>query len=472
MAIAILPLPASALADAPVTVEFSGTGSFNATNMPGEDGQTSATVALDWTSTFPASMAQDGTLTPTGLGTLSKGPGTFTFSDPSFSVNCSGDAPVAATASPPSLSVNGSTIKVQSVTGFDSDGSSGAYASCQGTAPGSGLPFDGSGEAASDVGTIDPYLPDVLSALVQLPTPLTEQVTIPVSSANAPAQLPPSCADQFGDDACTMSLSWSGAVTVTPPCGTVSFSSGGALPVGSVVAVGQTISTGKGQRLEVTLTDGSVVRFGPESSGVCEGGSFTDGGRKVTIKLLLGEIWAAVSEALGGDPNFNVATERAGTGVRGSEYTLDVRKGKDPIAHVIEGTGWVQYPGKKEFRYTAGLSAVIGKKGVKLSTSWPAADRALVPAGKLPPALSKVKLSGPKGRPKARLSFKLDRKASLQLQLLRGKKVVFTAKKLSGRKGKNSLHPFRRKLRKGHYTLRLTATANTRSTSAQISFRA
>jgi hypothetical protein len=366
--------------------------------------------------------------------------------------------------------VNRSTVTVQSVTAFDSDGSSGAYASCQGTAPGSGLPFDGSGEAASDVGTINPYLPDVLSANVQIPTPLKSEVTIPVSNANAPAQLPPSCADQFGDDACTMSLSWSGTVTVKPPCGTITFSNGGALPVSSVVAIGQTISTGKGQRLEITLTDGSVVRFGPESSGVCEGGSFTDGGRKVTIKLLLGEIWAAVSDALGGDPNFNVATERAGTGVRGSEYTLDVT-GRDPIAHVIEGTGYVAYKGKPEFHYPAGLSAIIGKRSATLSSRWPAADRALVPAGKLPPKLSQVMLSGPKGRPKARLSFKLDRKSSLQLQVLRGRKVV-AKKKLSGRKGKNSLHPFKRRLRKGRYTVRLTATANTRSTSAQISFRA
>ena len=82
-----------------------------------------------------------------------------------------------------------------------------------------------------------------------------------------------------------------------------------------------------------------------------------------------------------------------------------------------------------------------------------------VPAGKLPPSLTKVKLSGPKGKPSGKLSFRLDRKASLKLQVLKGKKVVFTAKKLHGRKGKNSLHPFKRKLGKGRYTLRLIATA-------------
>jgi hypothetical protein len=117
------------------------------------------------------------------------------------------------------------------------------------------------------------------------------------------------------------------------------------------------------------------------------------------------------------------------------------------------------------------MSAVIGKKGVSLTSRWPAADRAVVPAGKLPPRLGKVKLRGPKGRPKAKLSFTLDQKSSLQLQVLRGKKVVLK-KKLSGRKGKNSVRPFKRALRKGRYTLRLTATANARSTSAQLSFRA
>jgi len=469
LAIAFFAIPASALADVPVKVEFDGTGTFTADNQPGTQNETDATLALDWTSMFDATLAQDGTLTPTGTGTLTKGPGTFLYSDPSYSVSCSGPAPVSAFASPPSLTVNGSSITVQSVTAFDSDGSSGGYASCQGTAPGTDLPFDGSGEAASNVGTINPSLPDALSATVQLPSPLTGPVTLPVTNANAPAQVPSSCADQFGDDSCNMSLVWSGSVTVTPACGTVTFSDGGALPVGSVVQTGQTISTGKRQRLEITLVDGSVVRFGPESQGVCQFAT-SQGGRKITMKLILGEIWAVVTDALGGNQSFEVTTERAGTGVRGSEYTLDVH-GKREIAHVIEGTGFVQYPGKPEFHYPAGMSVLIGKKSATLTSTWPAADRALVPAGKLPPTLTKVKLSGPKGRPGARLSFKLGEKSSLKLQLLKGKKVVST-RKLSGRKGKNSLHPFKRRLKKGRYALRITATANTRSSAAQLSFKA
>jgi hypothetical protein len=156
--------------------------------------------------------------------------------------------------------------------------------------------------------------------------------------------------------------------------------------------------------------------------------------------------------------------------VRGSEYTLDVR-GKDPIAHVIEGTGFVQYAGRPEFDYPAGLSAVIGKKSATLTSRWPAADRALVPAGKRPPTLTRLRLSGPKGRPGARLGFRLDQKCSLTLQLLKGNKVVST-KKLRGRKGKNSFHPFKRKLRRGRYTLRVTAVANTRASAGQISFKA
>jgi hypothetical protein len=469
LVLALLAIPGSTLADVPVTVQFDGSGSFTATNMPGTDSQTTGTVALDWTSVFGATEAQDGTLTPTGLGTLTKGPGTFQFSDPSFSVSCSGNAPVASFASPPSMTVNGSSVTVQSVTAFDSDGSSGGYASCQGKAPGSGLPFDGSGEAASNFGTIDPSLPGVLSATVQIPSPLTGPVTLPVTNANAPAQVPPSCADQFGDDSCTMSLSWSGTVTVSPACASVSFSDGGALPVGTAVAIGQTVSTGKGQRLELTTADGAIVRIGPESTVVCQAGPFVAGKRTISVKLILGEIWAAVSDALGGNTGFQ-AGERAGTGVRGSEFTLDMN-GRDPIAHVVEGTGYVKYKGKREFHYAAGLSAIIGKRGVTLSSRWPAADRALVPAGKLPPRLTKVKLHGPRGRPKARLTFKLDQKSSLRLQVLRGKKIVAKTK-LRGKKGANSLHPFKRKLRKGRYTLRLTATAKTRSTSAQLSFNA
>jgi hypothetical protein len=303
----------------------------------------------------------------------------------------------------------------------------------------------------------------VLAATVPLPA-LDTPVTLPVSDANAPAHLPASCADQFGDDACTMSLSWSGNVTITPACATVSLSAGGAAPVGTAVAIGQTIRTGKGQRLELTLGDGSLVRLGPESAVVCQTGAAVGGKRKLTMRLLLGTIWAAVSDALGVSTEFVPEGRPGGTGVRGSEFTLSLHGKGDPIAHVVEGTGFVKYPGKPEFDYPAGLSAAIGKKSAKLTSRWPAADRALVPKADQPPRLSAVKLKGRK------LSFKLDRPSSVLIQVVRGKKIV-AKKKLHARKGRSSTRAFKR-LRKGRYRLRVTATANTRSTAALVSFKA
>jgi hypothetical protein len=265
-----------------------------------------------------------------------------------------------------------------------------------------------------------------------------------------------------------MALSWSGNVTVTPACGTITFSEGGALPVGSIVQAGQTLSTGPGQRLEMTGIDGGIIRLAAQSSMVCEGGDFTEAPRTLSMKLILGNMWAKISDALGGDQT-TVQTERAVTGVRGSEYTLSVNAGTE-IAHVIEGKGFVQLPGKPEFDYPAGLSVVIGKHSVTPSTQWPAAARAVVPAQDTPPRITKLRLTGPKGKPGARLRFALDRPAALRLQFLRGTKVVRTAK-AKGRKGANAVRPFGKALKKGRYTLRLTATANTRSTSADVVFR-
>ena len=115
-------------------------------------------------------------------------------------------------------------ITAQSVTLIDQDGSSGGYAGCQGSAPGSGLPFDGSSQAANLVGAMDPQMPDVMTGSAQLPGPVANTTVLPVSSASAPQQLSNSCADQFGTSDCTMSMSWTETITITPACGTITFS--------------------------------------------------------------------------------------------------------------------------------------------------------------------------------------------------------------------------------------------------------
>ncbi len=451
----------------PVTITFTGHGTYVASLDPGGD-PTNATVALSWTSTFTGTLASDGTLTPTGSGTLTSGPGTFSYSDPAYGVSCSGAAPIATGAAPPAASVAGTQLTVQSATAFDADGSSGGYASCQGTAPGSGLPFDGSGQAANLVGVIDGYLPDVLSARVTLPAKIAGPVTLPASDASAPQQLPGSCTQLFGAGSCTESLSWSGTVDVEPACGTITFSEGGALPVGTAIAFGQTLTTAAGQRMEITTPDGSIVRIGPQSQVACQAGDFA-GGSGRTFKLILGDIWAKVSDALGA-PGFEPPGDRAVTGVRGSEFTLTAEH-DGGIAHVIEGTGYVDVKGHKEFTYPAGLGVDIRGTSVAITTSWPTAAQALVPAADRPPKLTGVSLRHAALGRGAQLRFRLDRSAAVRVQLLRGTRVL-TTRTFSAQRGVTTVRPLRGHLRAGRYQLRVIATAGTRSTSATVALRA
>jgi hypothetical protein len=89
--------------------------------------------------------------------------------------------------------------------------------------------FDGSGEAADGVGTVlDQSLPGALAARIPQ---VSRQAflaggvalrTIPVSDADAPTQIPESCADLFGIDdpsKCTETLSWSGTVLLDATAG-------------------------------------------------------------------------------------------------------------------------------------------------------------------------------------------------------------------------------------------------------------
>ena len=72
------------------------------------------------------------------------------YTDTTYAVACQGTIPLGPAASPPVATVTATspqTLVLETVTAVDQSGSAG-FESCQGTAPGDMLPFDGSGEAA------------------------------------------------------------------------------------------------------------------------------------------------------------------------------------------------------------------------------------------------------------------------------------------------------------------------------------
>lgn len=333
-----------------------------------------------------------------------------------------------------------------------------------------------------------------LKAVKTVPFSQLEQATteVPVSIGDpGVTQLGQDCtaaahADNSDTTECDRQFNWTGKLNIEVICGTVSFSEGDSTPVTTDVHPGQTFKNGPTGRLEITLQDGSVLRVGPSSQTQLTTDCIKDDFMPEPIpldrqfKLLLGDVWEKVAEGLGGSAYPEVDTERAVAGNRGKvavpgfaakspirgaalaatgggSMTVSKQPNGDVIAHSISGKGFVQIPGKPEFDYLAGQSALITASGVKLTSKWPAADRALVPAGELPPTISGLAISKATQGKKAQVRFKLDRKASVVVQVLKGKKVVVT-KTVSGKKGKNSVKPLKKKLGKGRYTVRVTAT--------------
>ena len=77
--------------------------------------------------------------------------------------------------------------------------------------------------------------------------------------------------------------------------------------------------------MKLTLTDQSVVVLGPDSELVVERAEFEAQERsRVSLKLLVGGIWAKVKKAIAGsDSTFEVSAARAVAGVRGTIFRVD-----------------------------------------------------------------------------------------------------------------------------------------------------
>jgi hypothetical protein len=467
-----------------VLLEFDGTGTFSATNAAGTDDPEHSDVALKWTTTYVGKEQPDGSITfqATGPGpggevfqTTAPAPGTFHFTTNALnSADCTGALPAAPEAPEPQASAEGGTLTVQSITSVDQNNQTGQI-SCTGTDM-FGNSVDLGSDAATLSGAFGPSLPDVLSARISLPPDAlkSNSFTKAVSSADAPAQLPSSCADQFGepDGQCPMSLSWSGTIKITVPCGVVTFSDGDAPANGTVIQLGDTVSTGAKGHVEITLPDGGFYRLGPSSKMQCGSQSTSaEGDRGITdsFHLLLGNMWGGVSSALGGH-EFEQQEPTIAGGVRGSAFTASVQRNGDILYHVIEGTGFIKIRGRREFDFPAGegvrFDADYG--AYSLTTAWPAADQALVPAAQKPPTLTGVRLTGARAGKRPTLHFRLDQNATITVQIQRGRHRVLK-RTATARRGARSL--MLGALPRGRYTLMVFATVQKRSAAVQKSFR-
>jgi hypothetical protein len=182
-----------------------------------------------------------------------------------------------------------------------------------------------------------------------------------------------------------------GALAAPPaPAGSVTFLAGEAtrtaagkavkLAVGSAVRQGDVLETQKRTRLEVKLADGSLVRLGPSSRAIVESAAFgkTVEERKVSAKLVVGRIWANVAKAVGGEGRFEVLTQNAVAGVRGTTFRVDAATDRSVVVKVYAGAVAVSSRsvprpghdgGKPERRQVEGPQQVTREQWERIVTS-------------------------------------------------------------------------------------------------------
>lgn len=150
-----------------------------------------------------------------------------------------------------------------------------------------------------------------------------------------------------------------------------------ALKVGSPIELGDTIAVKTGN-LKFELTDGSIILLAPASTLEITEAEFEGQERKGFSGLLKGgSLWTKVKKALGGG-KFEVSTERAVAGVRGTIFRIDAdalvkaAKGKGQgrrasIVRVVEGSVAV----KPSAAIAKSIKKAAPKKGPRTEVAGP-----------------------------------------------------------------------------------------------------
>ncbi len=133
------------------------------------------------------------------------------------------------------------------------------------------------------------------------------------------------------------------------PTGSVTFLAGEAtrtaggktdrLALGSPVHQDDVLETRARTRLEISLPDRSVIRIGPRSRVQLVSAFFSRSAeeRKVTARIAVGNLWARVAKMAGGESRFEVQTENAVAGVRGTTFRVDARTDRSVVVKVYSG---------------------------------------------------------------------------------------------------------------------------------------
>jgi hypothetical protein len=111
------------------------------------------------------------------------------------------------------------------------------------------------------------------------------------------------------------------------------------LEQGAALAEGDSVLTGDAARLEIKFADDSLLRLGPSAKLQLTSAHFGEKReeRKMTARLWFGKVWAKVTSVFSKDSQFQIETENAVAGVRGTTFRVDARADKSVLVRVYAG---------------------------------------------------------------------------------------------------------------------------------------
>ena len=109
------------------------------------------------------------------------------------------------------------------------------------------------------------------------------------------------------------------------------------LRAGQTLAAPAEIEIGEAGRLELTLPEGSVVRFNSGTRFKLVKALADLRNRQVEVDVALGDCWASVKDFLG-DTAFELDSPTAVAGVAGTRYRLNVAETRDSAYYVYKGS--------------------------------------------------------------------------------------------------------------------------------------
>jgi hypothetical protein len=114
----------------------------------------------------------------------------------------------------------------------------------------------------------------------------------------------------------------------------------GSLTRAEVILLGQVIVSQRAPLAELKLPDASALRLGPRARLALAAAHFERGParRQLSVRLFFGKVWAKVTSAAGGEQRFQIETENAVAGVRGTTFRVDAQEDRSVLVRVYSGT--------------------------------------------------------------------------------------------------------------------------------------